>query len=195
MKNNVKKTLLSCLICLSFAASLMAQFNEMKSLPLSYEHTKDTILTLVKGDVVHVTLDTVYLFNQKRYKDMQMLMSYRDFMRNKDPMSKAFSTVWESHSQSLDTLEKYIILLKANAEKTSKTGEDLAANTQKIASAADAKLGVVSEQLTAAQKKLDAANAELNSAVSLIKKDIRFKWLKNAGLVAIGVALGYLAAK
>jgi hypothetical protein len=195
MKNNVKKTLLSCLFCLSFAASLMAQTNDMKSLPLSYEHTKDTILTLVKGDVMHVTLDTVYVFNQKRYKDMQMLMSYRDFMRNKDPMSKAFSTVWESHSHSLDTLEKYIILLKANAEKTSKTGEDLATNTKNIASAADAKLGVVSEQLTAAQRKLDAANAELNKAVTLINKDIRWKWLKNAGLVAIGVALGYLAAK
>jgi hypothetical protein len=194
MTINFKKTLFSCLICLSFAASSMAQI-EMKDLPLSYEHTKDTILTLYKGDVVRVTLDSVYLFNQKRYKDMQTLMTYRDFMRNKDPMSKAFSTVWESHSQSLDTLEKYILLLKANAEKTSKTGEDLAANTNKIVAAADIKLGAVNDQLTLAQNKLDAANKELNSAITLIKKDIRWKWLKNAGLVAIGVALGYIAAK
>jgi hypothetical protein len=193
MKMNFKKTLLSCLICLSFVASLMAQIKEMKDLPLSYAHTKDTILTLYKGDVVHITLDSVYLFNQKRYKDMQVLMSYRDFMRN--PMSKAFSTVWESHSQSLDTLEKYIILLKDNAEKTAKTGEDLAKNTIAITQAADIKLEAVNAQLTEAQKKLDAANTELNSAVKLIKKDIRWRWLKNAGLVAIGVALGYLAAK
>jgi uncharacterized protein YoxC len=195
MKINFKKTGLSCLICLSFAASLMAQIKETKNLPLSYEHTKDTILTLYKGDVVHITLDSVYLFNQKRYKDVERLMAYRDFMRNKDPMAKAFSKVWESHSQSLDELEKYIEQLKVNAEKTAKTGEDLAKNTIAITQAADLKLETVNAQLTEAQKKLTAANLELNSAIKLIKTDMRWKWLKNAGLVAIGVALGYLAAK
>ena len=195
MKINLKKTRLCCLICLSFAARSMAQIKEIKDLPLSYAHTKDTILTLYKGDVVHITLDSVYLFNQNRYKDVERLMAYRDFMRNKDPMAKAFSTVWESHSQSLDSLEKYIKQLQVNAEQTSKTGEELASNTKKIVTAADAKLATVTEQLTEAQSKLIAANLALNDAVKLIKTDIRWKWLKNAGLVAIGVALGYVAAK
>jgi uncharacterized protein YoxC len=195
MKINFKKTGLSCLICLSFAASLMAQIKEMKDVPLSYEHTKDTILTLYKGDMVHITLDSLYLFNQKRYKDVERLMAYRDFMRNKDPMAKAFLKVWESHSQSLDELEKYIEQLKANAEKTAKTGEDLAKSTIAITQAADLKLETVNAKLTEAQNKLTAANLELNSAIKLIKTDMRWKWLKNAGLVAIGVALGYLAAK
>jgi flagellar biosynthesis chaperone FliJ len=195
MKIYCKKTLLSCLICLSFAAALTAQIKSTKDLPLSYENTQDTILKLGKGDVVHITFDSVYLFNEKRYKDVQMLMSYREFMRNKDPMAKAFSTVWENHSQSLNALEKYIEQLKVNAEQTAKTGVDLANSTIAITKAADNKLDSVNVKLTAAQLKLDAANAELNSAITLIKKDIRWKWLKNAGLVAIGVALGYLAAK
>jgi hypothetical protein len=194
MKINVKKTGLSCLFCLSFAASLMAQI-KAKDLPLSYEHTKDTILTLVKGDVVHVTLDTVYLFNRNRYKDMQDLMSFRDFISNKDPMAKAFSTVWDNHSRSLDSLEKYIALLKTNAENTTKTGIDLAESTKKITEVADHKLGSVTNQLSEAQNKLDEANKHLDASIVLIKKEVKWKWLKNGALVAIGVALGYLAAK
>jgi tRNA U34 5-carboxymethylaminomethyl modifying GTPase MnmE/TrmE len=195
MKNQFRKTVFTLFICFFFATLMTAQTKSTKDLPVTYESEKDTIYKLYKGDVVHVTLDSVYLFNQKRYNDVVRLMSYRDFIRNKDPMAKAFSTVWESHSKSLDSLEKYINVLKENAEKTSKTGEILAENTIKITKAAETKLDSVNQKLTIAQNKLDSANMHLDSAVKLIKLDIRWRWLKNAALVAIGVLLGYLAAK
>lgn len=195
MENQFKKTVFTLFICFFFATLITAQTKSTKDLPLSYENEKDTIYKLYKGDIVQVTLDSVYLFNQKRYNDVLRLMSYRDFIRNKDPMAKAFSTVWESHSKSLDSLEKYINVLKDNAEKTSKTGEALAENTIKITKAAESKLDSVNQKLTLAQTKLDSANLHLDSAVKLIKLDIRWRWLKNAALVAIGVLLGYFAAK
>jgi hypothetical protein len=195
MKKISTKCLFTLFICFVFSAEVTAQMNPIKDLPTSFANEKDTILVLYKGDVMHVTIDSVYVLNKKRFDDVTKLMSYRDFMRNKDPMSKAFSTVWESQSQTLDSLEKYIALLKINADKTFATGEKLAENTIMIAKAADSKLDTVSQKLTLAQNKLDSANVHLDKAVSLIKTDMRWRWLKNAALVAIGVLLGYFAAK
>ncbi len=192
MEKKHKKIVFTFLIYFFFVTIITAQ---IKYLPATYENEKDTIYKFYKGDIVQVALDSVYIFNQKRYNDVIRLMSYRDFIRNKDPMAKAFSTVWESHSKSLDSLEKYINVLKDNAEKTSKTGETLALNTIKITQAAENKLDSVNQKLTNAQIKLDSANLHLDSAVKLIKQDIRWRWLKNAALVAIGVLLGYFAAK
>ncbi len=195
MENQYKKTAFLTIIFLFFATAITAQIKSTKDLPVSYENEKDTIYKLGKGDVLHVTFDSVYLFNQKRYDDVTRLLAYRDFVRNKDPMSKAFSTVWESQSQALDSLEKYINQLKINADKTAQTGEDLAKNTIKIAQSADVKLDSVNVKLTVAQDKLNAANTHLDTAVKLIKQDIRWRWLKNVALVAVGALLGYFIAK
>jgi flagellin-like hook-associated protein FlgL len=194
MKNKYKIALTLTFYCL-FTTLLSAQIERIKDLPINYENERDTILKLYKGDVVKVTLDSVYLFNQKRFNDVEQLLAFRDFVKNKDPMSKAFSTVWENQNQTFEILEKYINLLRINADKTAQTGEDLAKNTIKIAEAADTKLDAVNQKLTIAQSKLDSANTHLDNAVKLIKQDIRWRWLKNAALVAIGVLLGFFAAK
>jgi hypothetical protein len=195
METMHKKSLFTFIVFIFFAATITAQIKPTKDLPLSYENEKDTIYKLGKGDVLHVTFDSVYLFNQKRYTDVLRLLAYRDFLKNKDPMAKAFSTVWESQIQALDSLEKLVNSLKINADKTAETGEELAKSTIKIAQSADTKLDAVDIKLTIAQNKLDSANTHLDHAVKLIKQDIRWRWLKNAALVAIGVLLGYLAAK
>jgi hypothetical protein len=194
MKNNYKIIFTLTFYCL-FTTLISGQIERIKDLPINYENERDTILKLYKGDVVKVTLDSVYLFNQKRFNDVTQLLAFRDFVKNKDPMSKAFSTVWENQNQTFEMLEKYVNLLKINADKTAQTGEDLAKNTIKIAEAADTKLDMVNQKLTIAQNKLDTANTHLDNAVKLIKQDIRWRWLKNAALVAIGVLLGFFAAK
>jgi hypothetical protein len=194
MRITNEKTVLILLLCGLFALPLSAQ-KEMKNLPETYKSEKDVILSLGKGDVLHVTFDSIYIFNAKRLKDFQDLINYRDFIQKKDPMAKAFSTVLESHSKSLDSLEKYINLLKANADSTSKAGELLAKTTIDIAKAADSKLDGVAQKLTETQEKLVTANGHLDTAVGLIKKDMRLRWLKNVAYVAAGVLFGKYVIK
>ncbi len=195
MKNNLKKIAVILVINCLFFNAINGQIKTNKELPFNYENEQEIIYKVYKGDAVNITIDSAYIFNDLRFKDVKKLLAYRDFMRSKDPMAKAFETVWDNHSKSLDSLEKYVNLLKINAEQTEKTGKDLALNTIRIAQAADIKLDTVSNQLTSAQNQLKTANTYLDDAVKLIKQDIRWRWLKNAALVAIGAILGYFIAK
>jgi hypothetical protein len=195
MRITNEKPVIALLFCSLFALTLTAQIKERKDLPIAYAMEKDTILKLGKGDVLHVTFDSIYLFNEKRFKDFTDLMKYRDFIQQKDPMAKAFSMVVDNQTKSLDSLEKYINLLKANADSTSKTSEKLAKSTIEIAKAADNKLDGVSQKLTDAQSNLAAANVHLETAVKLIKKDMQLRWLKNVAFVAAGILFGKYVLK
>jgi hypothetical protein len=195
MSNKSKKIVLILALNALFLSLMSAQVKFNKELPSVYDFQKDTIFKVYKGDVVLISTDSAYLFNQKRFGDMERLMAYRDFMRNKDPMAKAFSTVWENHGKSLDSLEKYINLLKINADKTAETGEKLATSTLNIAKSADLKLEGVNSKLTIAQNKLDTANVRLEDAVKLIKADMRWRWLKDAAWFIVGGLIGYFVHK
>jgi hypothetical protein len=195
MSNKSKKIVLILALNALFLSLMSAQVKFNKELPSVYDFQKDTIFKVYKGDVVLISTDSAYLFNQKRFGDMERLMAYRDFMRNKDPMAKAFSTVWENHGKSLDSLEKYINLLKINADKTAETGQKLAENTLIIAKSADVKLEGVNSKLTIAQNKLDTANVRLEDAVKLIKADMRWRWLKDAAWFIVGGLIGYFVHK
>jgi hypothetical protein len=194
MENKYQKSVVTLFMAFFFVAHSAAQIKP-KDLPLPYEFEKNTIYSLGKGEILHVTFDSVYIFNKIRYNDMMRLFEYRDFLKAKDPTIKAFFTVLDNQNKALDSLEKYANDLKMNAEKTAQTGEKLALSTIETVKSADIKLDSANKKLIIAQNKLDSANTYLDDAVKLIKKDIRWKWLKNAALVAIGVLLGYLAAK
>jgi hypothetical protein len=195
MAISTKKILLILALNACFVGLISAQIKWNKELPSGYENQKDTIFKVYRGDVVRITIDSAYLFNQIRFGDMEKLMVYRDFIRNKDPMAKAFATVLENHSKSLDSLEKYVNLLKINADKSAATADTLISNTIKITSAADIKLEGVNQKLTNAQDSLNLANVKLDHAVKLIKTEIRWGWLKYVGWFVVGGLVGYLLGK
>jgi hypothetical protein len=174
------------------ASALTAQINPI-IVPKAYETEKDTVKQFFKGDTLAVEPDSVYLLNQMRFTQYQLLMKFKvSVSEHNADIQKIFNDLVQSITKDLANLEQLNKQMKRNADSTSAIGQRLADVTYRNALRADSTLVLANMKLTDAQNRLDSADAHLVLANKFIAKERKERWWRSVKWAAIGVGVGIL---
>lgn len=163
---------------------VFSQSDQRKTIPADYCNTSKPALLFLKGDMIHITCDSAYLLNKKRYVFYKKL--HENILTDNDSVSHALADIYE--------LRLY---------QQQKAYDTLSYNSKK---AENISLAVIRETRTAlehTQKTLDAAHQQLSTSLQNLeqaKGNIRKEKRNTAakqilyctGGVAAGLLLGLL---
>jgi hypothetical protein len=180
------------LFFLTGLSKMTAQTNPIV-VPKAYESEKDTVKQFFKGDVMAIEPDSVYLLNQMRFTQYQLLMQFKlEVGKHNADIQKIFNDLVQSITKDLAHLEQLNKQMKRNADSTSAIGQRLADVTSRNALRADSALDSAQKLLKTAQARLDTADAHLVLANKLIDKERKDRFWRSLKWGAIGVGVGIL---
>ena len=161
--------------------------------PKAYESEKDIVKQFFKGDTMAIEPDSVYLLNQMRFTQYQLLMKFKVAVseHNAD-IQKIFNDLVQNITKDLANLEQLNKQMKRNADSTSAIGQRLAEVAYRNALRADSTLILANIKLTDAQNRLTSADAYLKEANRLIDKERKDRFWRSLKWAAIGVGVGIL---
>ena len=172
------------------ASTLTAQ---IRPVPKTYETEKDTVKQFFKGDTLAIEPDSVYLLNQMRFTQYQLLMQFKlEVGKHNADIQKIFNDLVQNITKDLASLEQLNKQMKQNADSTSAIGQRLADVTYRNALRADSTLILANIKLTDAKNRLDTADAHLVLANKFIAKERKERWWRSVKWAAIGVGVGIL---
>jgi hypothetical protein len=189
----MKATHFQWLLPLFLSISTFTLTAQIYQVPKTYEAEKEVVKQFFKGDTLTVEPDSVYLLNQIRFTQYQLLMKFKvSVSEHNADIQKIFNDLVQSITKDLANLEQLNKQMKRNADSTSAIGQRLADVTYRNALRADSTLILANIKLTDAQHRLDSADAHLVLANKFIAKERKERWWRSVKWAAIGVGVGIL---